>query len=164
VPEPGPGVYVVATPEPLDDAPLDEDTLDAWITNRPEMRIDGKAATLANLEARLRSFWIPGETIVYIGRAGTSLAKRVGQYYRTPLGATAPHAGGHWIKTLSVLSDLRVTWATTMDPSGAETALLLEFPKRLSARQRQALPSGPVLPFANLETGAKVRKLSLIHI
>lgn len=159
VPETAPGVYVISTPEPLDEAPIDADVLAGWIAARPEMRVDGERATVAALQARLRSFWIPGETIVYIGLAGTSLATRVGQFYRTPLGARAPHAGGHWIKTLGVLSDLRVTWATADDPDAGEESLLRAFGATISPAARRALPPGPVLPFANLETGDKVRKV-----
>lgn len=158
VPETAPGVYVISTLEPLVEAPIGGNSLAAWIAARPEMRVDGQPATVASLDARLRSFWIPGETIVYIG-LGTSIANRMAQFYRTPLGARAPHAGGHWLKTLSVLHDLQVTWATTDDPDATEDRLLHAFATGLPAATRRTLePWGPVLPFANLETGGKLRK------
>lgn len=158
MPEPSPGVYIISTPKPLRDAPIDAGILKAWLGARPEMRVDGVSATVAALDARLRAFWIAGQPIVYIGLAGGSLRKRLADYYRTPLGARAPHAGGHWLKTLSVLSDLRVTWATADDPDTAEDALLRAFGAGVSAAVRRAVPRGPILPFANLQTGDKVRK------
>jgi len=125
---------------------------------RPRDSRDGQAATVENLRARLDSFWIPGETVVYIGKATRSLATRIGQYYRTPLGDRAPHAGGHWIKTLSILDDLRVTWAEAEDPSTSEDDLLRAFAELVSKEAAANLPAGPILPFANLEIAGGVRK------
>lgn len=51
---------------------------------------------------RLATFWLPDEVVLYIGLAGASVRKRVRQYYRTPLGDKRPHAGGWWLKTLTV--------------------------------------------------------------
>jgi len=44
--------------------------------------------------------------------------------YATPLGDAKPHPGGHWLKTLSVLRDLRVWWAETDAHEEYEDALL----------------------------------------
>jgi hypothetical protein len=152
VPESGPGVYVIETPTALDDAPLDETVIAGWLRRVPGLTVDGVRPTPSVLAARLASFWIPDERIVYIGLAGTSVAKRVGQYYRTPLGDPRPHAGGHWLKTLVNLDELRVWWAATDAPAGMEDALLTAFAASVRGR------SGLVLPFANLETAQKVRK------
>ena len=75
------------------------DTIDAsairrLLLVRPEAEVDGLPASEASLTSRLSSMWLSSEPVVYVGLAGTSLAKRVGQYYRTPLGARSPHAGG----------------------------------------------------------------------
>ena len=158
VPSPAPGVYVVATPEPMTEPPIDTTTLRAWVDRLPAMRVDGRVPTVESLHARLREFWIPGETVVYIGLAGTSLATRVGHFYRTPLGDRAPHAGGHWLKTLDGLDDFTITWAETTTPDEHEDALLRAFADALPGPVAARLPAGPVLPFANLETGGKVRK------
>ena len=122
------------------------------------MRIDGRRATAATLDARLRSFWIPGESVVYIGLAGTSLASRIRQFYRTPLGNRAPHAGGHWLKTLRGLDAFQVTWAASATPDDDEDALLRAFARALPQSALAHLPRGAILPFANLETGDKIRK------
>lgn len=131
IPSPLPGVYIVSTPEPMANAPIDADALQAWIDRLPGMSVDEATATVATLAARLRSFWIPKTNIVYIGLAGTSVAARVQQFYRTPLGARAPHAGGHWLKTLTGLDAFRVTWAESAAPDDDEDALLRAFAESL---------------------------------
>ena len=158
IPSPGPGVYIVSMPEPMADAPIDAAALQAWIHRLPGMTVDRAAATVASLEARLRSFWIPETSIVYIGLAGISVAGRVADFYRTPLGARAPHAGGHWLKTLVGLDTFLVTWAESAAPGDDEDALLRAFADALPKAAGARLPAGPILPFANLETGGKIRK------
>lgn len=158
IPSPGPGVYIVSAPEPMVEAPIDVAALQAWIDRLPGMNVDGAAATVASLHARLRSFWIPETGIVYIGLAGTSVATRVEQFYRTPLGARAPHLGGHWLKTFVGLDTFLVTWAESAAPDDDEDALLRAFADALPKTATARLPAGPILPFANLETGGKTRK------
>ncbi len=154
----GPGVYVIETPEPLSEAPLDLEAIAAWTSRVPDLRVDGEHLAPGELANRLREFWIRDEQIVYIGLAGTSLRTRIGQFYRTPLGDRGPHAGGHWLKTLAGLATFRVSWAETDEPDRMEEELLVAFADRLSVAARAQLPNGPVLPFANLETTGKVRK------
>jgi hypothetical protein len=96
--------------------------------------------------------------VVYVGLAGTSVAKRVRQFYRTPLGDPRPHAGGHWLKTLATLPSLHIWWAETDDPSVAEDALLVAFADRVIANSNRKL-ADPVLPFANRQTAAGLRKV-----
>lgn len=158
VPSPVPGIYIISTPAPMAEAPIEIAALRAWIHRLPQMRIDGRRPTAATLNARLRSFWVPGETVVYIGLAGTSLASRVRQFYGTPLGNRAPHAGGHWLKTLRGIDAFQVTWAASATPGDHEDALLRAFARALPRSAVAHLPRGTTLPFANLETGDKVRK------
>jgi hypothetical protein len=101
---------------------------------------------------------MPDENIVYIGRAG-SLRKRIGDYYRTPLGDSKPHAGGHWIKTLAVLPEVRVYFVETEDYEHGERSLLTAFVQGVSKPTREALfdPTLPI-PFANLEHPPGTRK------
>jgi hypothetical protein len=131
-------------------APIDEGLLGAWIARVPTIKVDGVAGTVASLRERLSAWWVPDEPMVYIGRTGTNVARRIDDFYRTPLGDPRPHAGGHWLKTLVSLSELRVWWAETDDPDGGEAALLAAFADRHK--------TGPSLPFANREGAAKARK------
>jgi hypothetical protein len=103
--------------------------------------------------------WVPGEPVLYIGLAGTNLAERIGHYYRTPLGARAPHAGGWPLKTLTDLQELYVHWATVDDPAWTELAVLDAFIAGVSEAERAKLvdPHLP-LPFANLQRAPGERK------
>jgi len=65
----------------------------------------GRRPSADAFAARIASFWLPDEPIVYIGLA-TSLRSRVSGFYRTPIGARRPHAGGWLLKTLSILDRL----------------------------------------------------------
>ena len=91
--------------------------------------------------------------------AGTSLADRVGAYYKTPLGARRPHAGGWPLKTLGVLDELWVHYAVCDDVDAAEQAMVDAFIARVSPSSRAAAcDPGPPLPFANLELPGGARK------
>jgi hypothetical protein len=160
------GVYVVSLSVSSTDkydcllrnAPIDVGKVQAWIENVPRLRLDLLPPTPEKLTERLSRFWLPDESILYIGKAGPSasrhLSKRVDEYYSTPLGDSGPHAGGRWIQTLlpSVLENLRVYWAATSDPVGAEDALMRTFIHNVSIQTRESLhdPNHP-FPFANLE-------------
>jgi len=65
--------------------------------------------------------------------------------YETPLGDAKPYSGGHWLKALSVLKDLRVWWADTGAHEEYEDGLLTTIAER----------NGELLPFANLMSTAK---------
>ncbi len=145
-----PGVYLIETPNPLDAAPLDLDVIASWLGRVPSLRVDGERPSAAALAVRLASFWIPNEPVVYVGLAGTSVGRRVGQFYRTPLGDPRPHVGGHWLKTLAGLGTFRVWCAETDDPADAEHELLGAFARRHGG--------GLLLPFANRQTSAGARK------
>ena len=103
----GSGVYIVALTERadaleamLETCPRDMDAAAKLLEVRPELRIDGERPDAGTLGDRVSAFWLPDEVILYIGLAGTSVRKRVRQYYRTPLGARKPHAGGWFLKLL----------------------------------------------------------------
>ncbi|HEY8583308.1 MAG TPA: hypothetical protein VIL49_10180 [Capillimicrobium sp.] len=158
VPEAGPGVYVVAlTADPgstaaaLPNCPLDPAAVGTLMA-RPELTVDRLPTTPEGLRSRLAAFWLPDEVVLYIGLAGTSLRQRVGQYYKTPLGKRSPHAGGWFLKTLTVLPDTWVHYAATDDPAGAEDRMLAAFSAAVSEASRAALhDSDRPIPFANLE-------------
>ena len=162
-----PGVYVVAitpTAEKMvccDEAPVSKKMVEDWINRVPKLSLDDGSPKTEELMQRLKAFWMPDETILYIGKAGTSLRTRVDQYYRTRLGDPKPHRGGHWIKTLDSLYELNVYWTT----SGEEKACNIEerflemFVKNVSQDSRRKLhdPQHP-FPFANLEFPRGTRK------
>lgn len=151
-----PGVYVVELPSALEVAPIAPSAVKAWIRKVPTIRVDGSPATDAALAARLAAFWMPSATVVYIGQASGPVQARVADYYRTPLGDRAPHAGGHWIKTLSCLNDCVVWSAATDDYDDAEREVLDDFSRTVPAAERRALHDPfLVLPFANLRDGTR---------
>jgi transcription elongation factor GreA len=155
----GPGIYIVELAAPLKTAPIDHTVLGRWIERIPSLTLDGARPTARELATRLAAFWLPDETIVYIGMASQSVGGRVGAFVSTPLGDRRPHSNGHWLKTLSVLGDLRVWWATTTAPEEYEDALLTAFAEGVSTEARAALPDpGVVLPFGNLQSATGERR------
>jgi len=163
VPESAEGVYVVAlTDEPrsttaaVQAAPLDRGVLAHLLAVRPELRLDGGRLGVDELVDRLSGFWLPDEVVLYIGLAGTSVRKRVRQYYNTSVGAKRPHAGGWWLKTLTVLDDLWVHWAAAADSHTSERAMLDGFASGVSPESRLVLHDRERLaPFANLRVGSR---------
>jgi len=157
-------VYAVATTDNLDDdaglrdCPLDAQAIRQLLQVRAEAAVDGVSATEASLATRLGQMWIPGQPVAYIGLAGSSVAYRIGQFYRTPLGARAPHAGGWPIKMLRS-GLLWVHYASSNDPDGAEGAMAAAFGGGLPVGVRTALfdVNAPV-PFANLMVPGGARK------
>jgi hypothetical protein len=146
-----PGVYLVELPDAPDAAPIDIGLIGTWLTRVPGLRLDGERPSGKELAARLASFWLAGESVLYIGRSNASLAGRVNALYQTPLGDPGPHAAGHWLKTLLDLERTRVWWSETSAAEEAELALLEAFAASIDAEASATLPGGsPVLPFANL--------------
>jgi hypothetical protein len=166
IPLPEPGVYLVSRCARPDDlvAPGAADISSAAVAEllsvRPELTLDGCPTSVHDLAARLSGFWLSDEPVVYIGLASTSVRSRVNAYYRTPLGARQPHAGGWFLKVLADLSSFSVHVAAADDPKAAESALLEAFCAGVSADTRANLhdPAHP-FPFANLEWPAGTRKL-----
>lgn len=146
-----PGVYIVTTDRryELDEVPLDDNLISKLLYIRPELRVDGHRPTVAGLKSRLARMWLPDADVVYVGLAGRSVRSRIDQYYRTPLGARAPHAGGWPIKLLSVLDRCTIHVAATASSVSAESQLIAAF-------QQSAHPPADfvdptcVLPYANL--------------
>lgn len=125
----------------------------------PSVTLDGRPATDKELATRIGRFWIPDEAILYIGLAGTSVRKRVNQYYRTSIGERAPHAGGWWLKTLANLDDLFVHFAAGDEPKSAEAKMLRRFAEFVPAAVRKKLhDSERIAPFANVDVQQGLRK------
>jgi hypothetical protein len=161
----GSGVYIVSLAESLDSldgalprAPLSSTAFERWLNVCPDLTVDGARPTIEELMRRVAAFWLRDEVIVYVGLA-TSLSSRLRQYYRMPVGARRPHAGGYFLKLLSNLDSLWVHYAQSSDPASAESAIIDRFRSCVSDKTKRDLkdPAHP-FPFANLEWPAGVRK------
>ena len=97
--------------------------------------------------SELRSNWVDGTSIVYIGKAGgmgssATLNKRLGQYLRFGQGAIVGHWGGRYIWQLKDSRDLVVCWKilSSEEPREMEQKMIEEFKSKHSGMR----------PFANL--------------
>jgi hypothetical protein len=162
VPTDAPGVYAVAmSNDParnaglLPKAPVSVAIVRQWIERVPAFTFDEKLRPSATAVANfIAGFWLPDESIVYIGKA-TCLNTRLDDFLGHRLGSRSPHKGGHWLKTLSNLDDLRIFFCKCRSRADAEKqegdALTL-FKDQVSARSLRTVrnPQLPI-PFANRE-------------
>ena len=147
------GIFAVEMPTPADSASLDIDEVRRWLERVPDLRMDGGRPTQSALAERMRQFWLPDQTLLYVGRTAKSLSARVASLYATELGHARPHPGGYWLKTLREQSKLRLWWAETDAPEEYEDELIAAFAKTVPDEARARLPKGsPVLPWANLDS------------
>ena len=154
-----PGVYLVELPSPPAAAPIDIAVVGSWLERVPTLTLDGRRPTGRELAARLHALWLPDQPILYVGTSSASIGARVAAFHRTPLGDRKPYAGGHWLKTLRGLDQLRVWWAETDAPEEYEDALLAAFAAGIPAEVAAKLHDpAVVLPFANLQTVEGTRK------
>ena len=99
VPNDKPGIYIVSLSSNPDEnscflatAPIDRDIVAGWLRRAPEFKLDGKANPSPEAVAkRLGEYWLPDESILYIGQTSKSLKARVDQFYKHELG----NSGGH---------------------------------------------------------------------
>lgn len=148
-----PGIFAVELPEPSEHCNIDIDAVRRWLERVPDLRLDGERPTQSTLAERMRSFWIPGQQLVYVGRTAKSLSARVSSLYATELGHARPHPGGHWLKVLRELNQLRLWWAETDAPEEYEDVLIEAFAENVPEEARANLPEGAAtLPWANLES------------
>jgi transcription elongation factor GreA len=143
-----PGVFVVELPGGATDPPIDYAAVRRWVERVPGMTIEGERATAPALADRLRSFWLPGEPILYIGRSAKTLGGRLAAAYATPLGDARPSSAASWLRVLSVQADLRIWWAETEAHEEYEDALLTAVAERNDGRP----------PFANLVGAGGARR------
>jgi hypothetical protein len=161
-----PGVYVVAsTPDLGDPTGLmgtyhhDPRAFDSLKSACPSVTIDGRLASHHELSERIGAFWIPDSAILYVGLAGTSVRKRVNQYYITRIGQRSPHAGGWWLKTLTDLKTLFVHYAAADAPKSKEALMLRTFAAAVPPSVRQTLyDSERIAPFANVDVESGLLK------
>jgi hypothetical protein len=128
-----PGVYLVSTPKDPDtvNGPstclFSESRVTELLLVRPGIKVAGAPADVGSLLRALRALWPEGESVLCVGLAERSVARRVGQYFSTPIGARRPHAGGWPIKMLADLGDLHLHVAAADAPGAAEEAALRAF-------------------------------------
>ncbi len=92
-----PGVYLISLSSQADRndatrpvAPVCEQAVAQWLALVPGLELDGKLGPSVNeLVACLQGFWLPDESILYIGKA-TSLTQRLNQFFRHRLGNRSP--------------------------------------------------------------------------
>ena len=148
-----PGIFAIELPEPSEHCSIDIDEVRRWLERVPELKMDGQRPTQSTLAERMRSFWVPNQQLVYVGRTAKSLSARVASLYATELGHAQPHPGGHWLKVLRDLPQLRLWWAETDAPEEYEDVLIEAFAENVPEEVRATLPEGaPVLPWANLDS------------
>ncbi|HSL76524.1 MAG TPA: transcription elongation factor GreA, partial [Candidatus Limnocylindrales bacterium] len=151
VPARGPGVFVVELVAPLPRAPIELTRVGKWIERVETLRLDGERPTSKALAARMAAFWLPSQTVVYIGSTTTSIGGRIAAMQRTVLGDRKPSAAGQWLGTLLPSTSMRVWWAQTEATEEYEDALLAAFAGAVPADDVAALPDRDiVLPWANL--------------
>ncbi len=91
----------------------------------------------------LKSNWLPGCPILYIGNAKKDrLRKRITEYMRFGSGEKKGHWGGRYIWQLADADDLIVCWKETANDSRAEEKEMIASFKQAHNDQR---------PFANLQ-------------
>lgn len=161
IPATGPGVFVLELPAPLAAAPIELTRVGKWIERVETLRLDGERPSSKALAARIAAFWLPSQTVVYVGSSETSVARRVTAIAATTLGDRRPTSAGHWLKTLRSLDGIRVWWGLTEATEEYEDALLGAFADAVPEVERAALPDATVvLPFATLRRPTGERRAS----
>ena len=154
-----PGVYIVSTSDDPDanlgvmpNPAISIDKIDEWLRRVPAFELNGvRDPEAAGVAKHLAEFWLPDENILYIGMTTRKVQTRVREYYNTPLGNRRPHAGGHWIKTLTNLTRFNIYHAGCKFPKSKKDELLRYFISNVSEETKLHLkdPKHP-FPFANL--------------
>jgi transcription elongation factor GreA len=159
VPAQGPGVFVIELPAPRATAPIELTRVGKWIERVPGLRLDGERPGSRAVAARLASFWLPSQTVLYIGTSDGSVGRRIAAMVKTELGDRRPASGAHWLKTLRSLDGVRIWWAPTAATEEYEDALFGAFAERVPESDLAGLSDrSVVLPWANLRRPTGERK------
>jgi transcription elongation factor GreA len=153
------GVFLVELATPLPAAQLDLALVGKWLERVPDLRLDGTRPTSRDLLHRLAAFWLPSQTVLFVGSTAGSTAGRVAAIAKTMPGDRRPASSGFWLNFLRQLAGLRVWWAATDAPEEYEDALLDAFAAGVPEADRMALPDpAVVLPWAVLRSPSGTRK------
>jgi transcription elongation factor GreA len=144
-----PGVFVVELPSPADRPPLDLALVGKWLERAADLLLDGARPTSKALLARVARDWLPGQAVVFVGSAPSSLAAHVAALQATRPGDPLPCPDGLRLHLLRGIEAARVWWAETGAPEEYEDALLDAFAAAAGAAVAGA-PGGFVAPFAVL--------------
>ena len=91
--------------------------------------------------SELKSNWVDGTCVVYIGKA-TTLSKRISQYLKFGNGKSIGHWGGRLIWQIKDSKDLQICWKPVdADPREEEMRLIADFKRQYGGKR----------PFANLK-------------
>ncbi|HEY6569254.1 MAG TPA: transcription elongation factor GreA [Candidatus Limnocylindrales bacterium] len=159
-----PGVFVIEMSTPAASAPLDLALIGKWVERVDDLLLDGVRPTSKDVQARLASFWLPDQPVLYIGSTTGSVAGRIAAIARTVPGDAKPAASGVWLHFLRNPGDLRVWWAKTDATEEYEDALLDAFAAGISDADRATVAKGSagaaasVLPWAVLRSPSGIRK------
>jgi transcription elongation factor GreA len=154
-----PGIFVVEIAAPHPEMPVDHHALRAWLERVPELTLDGKTPTPHELAAHLRRWWLPGETILYVGSTTRSLAGRAAALAATPIGDRRPFGSAWRLRVLKDLAKLRLWWAETEAAEEYADAAFEAFARGVDPAWTARLPDPTlVLPYGNVEApdGRKV--------
>lgn len=119
-----PGIIVIELPGGAAVPSFDLQALRRWIERVPTLTLDGQRPTPQVLQRRLAQDWIADQPVLFVGRATKGIGARLAGIYATILGDAKPAAAGHWLKTLSVMGELRIWWAETDAHEEYEDAIL----------------------------------------
>jgi transcription elongation factor GreA len=154
-----PGVFLFELPAPAPSASMDLSLVGKWLERVPDLRLDGARPVSKELQARLNSFWLPSQPVLFIGSTPGSVAGRVGAIEKTIPGDRKPAASAFWLQFIRARPELRVWWAATGAPEEYEDALLSAFADGVPSVEKTALPDpAVVLPWAVLRTPDGTRK------
>lgn len=116
--------------------------------NRPEFLTHGTGGFFKGRDpnvsiTELESNWIDNTCVIYIGKAGTTIRKRVNQYLKFGNGQRIGHWGGRYIWQIKESDKLLFCWKPTSDekPDVVEKSLINQFKKQHGGQR----------PFANLK-------------
>ena len=157
------GIFIISTSEDpnvlspvYESAPIDLNLIEFWIKKAPKMQIDKQSATAEALYKRLESFWLPDETILYIGQNTTNIGFRVivNRIYNTELGSKMPTTSAYWLKSLSILHQLHVHYISCSHPEDKRDEMLKIFNAQISKKTKKNSKHIDFLnPFANKIVG-----------
>ena len=147
-----PGVFVVELAALLAEMPADHAALRTWLERVPDLRLDGGTPTPHELAADLRRWWLPGESVLFIGSTTKSLSGRAAALAATAIGDRRPFGSAWRLRVLKDPAKLRIWWAETDAAEEYADAAFDAFAAGVDPASVARLPDPSlVLPFGNTE-------------